>query len=360
MNDYLLYEALETAHRVTTVGTYAAALYDYFSFLEAHGLAWDEIPPLGSIVPTHLARYRDWSADLRDTFGEPRLKPRTINLYLRACGRFYAWAGRTGRISVVPQAVRTRFDSTRSTGPTPTARRELLLNTGKARFTVLSTTEIGNFMLALSDEQEHAMAAIAFDTGLRRIEIQSFPEALVFDPISRGLSPAKRIPILIEPMGIGAADEPIMATKNGRERRVTMSFEVMRLLFEFRAFGQRVPREKAYYARYNAHPRRLFLSPQGKPLSQRYLNKVFERGSKRSGVRVHPHKARHAFATHYLHHRSKLIPLGQAALELKELLGHGSLSSTQVYIDALHELTTAEFDRHNEMIDALIGREKRK
>ena len=50
---------------------YGRRLYDYFAFLSANGLAWDEDPkPHGLSV---VARYRDWS------LGELGLNPNTVN-----------------------------------------------------------------------------------------------------------------------------------------------------------------------------------------------------------------------------------------------------------------------------------------
>ncbi len=51
--------------------TYGRRLYDYFAFLDANGLRWNEEPmPHGLSV---VARYRDWS------LGELGLNPSTLN-----------------------------------------------------------------------------------------------------------------------------------------------------------------------------------------------------------------------------------------------------------------------------------------
>lgn len=70
----------------------------------------------------------------------------------------------------------------------------------------------------------------------------------------------------------------------------------------------------------------LFLNRNGKRLAERGVQYLLKRYARQAGVsgRVHPHMLRHTFATHMLD--------GGADLRVvQELLGHTSLSSTQVY-----------------------------
>jgi site-specific recombinase XerD len=65
---------------------------------------------------------------------------------------------------------------------------------------------------------------------------------------------------------------------------------------------------------------------RGERLSRNYVEAAFHRYRKRAGLsqRVTPHVLRHTYA-------SRLIKRGFNLLELKELLGHAWLSSTEVY-----------------------------
>jgi len=72
----------------------------------------------------------------------------------------------------------------------------------------------------------------------------------------------------------------------------------------------------------------LFLSRRGKPMSAREAQALMQRLRGRLGLpeRATPHALRHSFATH-------LLSNGGDLRAVQELLGHASLSSTQVYTD---------------------------
>jgi integrase/recombinase XerD len=72
---------------------YGRRLYDYFAFLDANGLAWNEESPTHGL--SVLSRYRDWSS------GELPLDPGTVNNRLALVVRFYRWAKQRG-ITILP------------------------------------------------------------------------------------------------------------------------------------------------------------------------------------------------------------------------------------------------------------------
>ena len=69
----------------------------------------------------------------------------------------------------------------------------------------------------------------------------------------------------------------------------------------------------------------LFRPPVGAPMRLDAVNDLVAAAARRAGMAaVHPHQMRHAFA-------SNVLDAGGTLDEVQDLLGHASISSTQVY-----------------------------
>jgi integrase/recombinase XerD len=89
---------------------------------------------------------------------------------------------------------------------------------------------------------------------------------------------------------------------------------------------------------------RLFLGVRGGPLSRQSAWLILQRAAERAGLSAHvsPHTLRHSFATH-------LLQGGADVRVVQELLGHASVSTTQIYthvsVDALRDVYATSHPR---------------
>jgi integrase/recombinase XerC len=83
----------------------------------------------------------------------------------------------------------------------------------------------------------------------------------------------------------------------------------------------------------------LFVGAKGGPLSARIIQRAIERLRATLGLpdTATPHALRHSFATH-------LLSAGADLRQIQELLGHASLSTTQVYTEVDRERLLEVYD----------------
>lgn len=86
----------------------------------------------------------------------------------------------------------------------------------------------------------------------------------------------------------------------------------------------------------------LFLNARGNPLSRKGFWKIMKEYAKKSGIEknIYPHMFRHSFATH-------LLQKGADLITVQKLLGHSSISTTEIYTSLSREyLKDAYFRFH--------------
>jgi integrase/recombinase XerD len=159
---------------------------------------------------------------------------------------------------------------------------------------LLATPEIAE-PLGLRDR---AMLELMYAAGLRVSELVGLPATMV--NLRQGV---------------------LRATgKGGKERLVPLGEEAQHWLSRYLAESRKVLAGKRT-------PAALFLNPGGESLSRQQFWGLVKRYAGAAGIdprKISPHGLRHSFATHLLNHGADL-----RALQM--LLGHASLSTTQIY-----------------------------
>ena len=128
--------------------------------------------------------------------------------------------------------------------------------------------------------------------------------------------------------------------KGGKERLVPLGEEsqhwLQRYLDEARPGLVKQSRDPAAAAA-------LFIDARGQPLSRQAFWRLVKRSAAEAGIdpaRISPHGLRHSFATHLLNHGADL-----RALQM--LLGHSSLSTTQIYTLVAREHLRSVHAKHH-------------
>jgi integrase/recombinase XerC len=107
--------------------------------------------------------------------------------------------------------------------------------------------------------------------------------------------------------------------KRNKERIAVLGAPAQRALGAWLVLRKRLARGKPANER-------LFLNPDGLPLSTRAIHRIVARGLARAGIASpgSPHTLRHSFATH-------LLERGADLRTVQELLGHEQVTTTQIY-----------------------------
>ncbi len=99
----------------------------------------------------------------------------------------------------------------------------------------------------------------------------------------------------------------IRKAKGGKQRRVLLGDETLKMLSDYICEGN-IPEDQPIF-----------------PIQRDWVYKLVKRYGDVMGVKIHPHTLRHSFAIH-------LVRSGMDLRRLQLLLGHSSLSITQVYL----------------------------
>ncbi|MBA4178581.1 MAG: recombinase XerC [Leptothrix sp. (in: Bacteria)] len=252
---------------------------------------------------------RSWVAQLRHR----GLAPRSIAIHLAAWRGLYRWWGRHGVVAVNPvEGVRPP----KAAKPLPKA-----LSVEQALALATHRTQRSTPALAARD---HAITELLYGCGLRAAELTGLD--LQAGPQAAGW------------LDIADATAHVLG-KGGKRRSLPVGRPALQAV---QAWLLQRP------AMAKAGEEALFVSRLGTRLTANQLRNRLQAQAAQAGVptRVHPHMLRHSYASHLLQSSGDLRAV-------QELLGHASISTTQVY-------TKLDFQHLAKVYDAAHPRARRK
>lgn len=327
---------------------YGRRVYDYFAFLEANGLAWDEVSPSHGL--SILSRYRDWSS------GELGLDPKTVNSRLALIVRLYRWAKQRAMIAVLPfgeKKVRASQHSgllSHVVNLGAESTKASVMVRERQRQTKFLTKDQVKICLALDTDPSHRILFhLMVRTGLRSCEARSFPLKYVFSPrLRRGLRPGQMISI--------ALDSSDMHIKYDKPRTIDVPWSLMEDMWSY-SLHQREVRISSG----DGNSTSLILTNEGRIYSKDSVVDVMKAYQKKCGFYVRAHMLRHTYGTYTLLalRKSKEFE-GEPLLYVRDRLGHSNIQTTIIYLHLINQLEAQSVLAHEDEIDMMFMADSKK
>lgn len=268
--DYLQLEKKYSPHTVTA---YLKDLQDFQKFAS-------EEYQYSEIVEVNYSIVRSWIVSLVDS----GISNRTVNRKISSLKTYYKFLLKTSQIEINPLA------------------KHKALKTSKKIQVPFSETEIGNVMEMLQAEntfkglRDRLIVELFYSTGIRRAEL---------------------INVKLNDVSFAQKTIKVLGKRN-KERIIPLLPTVFNTINTYLTVREQLEDIKDFDY--------IFLTNKGvkvyEMLVYRIINSYFSKTSEK--VKKSPHILRHSFATHLLNE-------GADINAVKELLGHSSLASTQVY-----------------------------
>ncbi|KSH19900.1 integrase [Pseudomonas aeruginosa] len=321
---------------------YGRRLFDYFAFLEANGLAWNEESQADGL--SVLSRYRDWSS------GELELDPSTLNKRLNLIVRFYQWAKQRDLIAALPFGER-RVRATPHSGflshvarPNAESTKPSVMVRERKRLTKFLTKDQAKVCLALDADPSHRILFhLMVRTGLRSCEARTFPFKYVFNPrLKKGLRPGQMISVALEPSD--------MHLKYGRPRTIDVPWSLMEEMWSY-TLHEREVRKAAGNGRATA----LVLTREGRQYTKDSIVDVMKAYERKCGFYVRAHMLRHTYGTYTLLVLRKSRDFkGEPLLYVRDRMGHSDVQTTMVYLHLINQLEAQSVLAHEDEIDMMF------
>ncbi|MGP5426072.1 tyrosine-type recombinase/integrase [Pseudomonas helleri] len=321
------------------------ALYDFFSFLQAHDLDWRDVDR--GEAKSLVAAYRDYCLVTCE------LARNTTRQRLTYICKFYEFALEKRWVKRLPFGHEERafkretsfLEHVDASGGKALVkdvmpRRHQLL----PKYLSMSHTKS---LLAVADNPHHRiMIQLALRTGLRRNELATFPVAYVVDPDKAG-GTERNLRIRLDPF-----DRCGMETKGNKVRDIWISRNFMAELYRY------VTKLRGERASNGKDQKPLLLNHLGEPYGSngKSLNRIIIEIGTRAGIEVHTHMLRHTYATHTLSNLQRNPEKGLDPLVfLQRQLGHSSIQTTMIYLHLVNEMADEAVLAYDDELNEMAG-----
>ena len=273
VKDFLDYLTFQKRYSANTVISYENDLHAFFEFLFLEYKITDLKEITASIV-------RTWLASLK----ENKCSSKTVNRKISALKSFFKYQLKMNRISTSPVAAIASLKASRKL---PSFIQE------KEMDTLLKNDY---FPQTFAGKTDFLIFEILYQTGIRRNELIHLKESDVDK--SSGI---------IKVLG-----------KGNKERFIPVSNQLLKMIEQYISEKKKELSEPVEDF--------LLVNQKGKKLDPKYIYNIVKQNLSKvsTNERKSPHILRHSFATH-------LTNNGAEINAIKELLGHSSLASTQIY-----------------------------
>ncbi|MDB6110288.1 MAG: Tyrosine recombinase XerC [Pedosphaera sp.] len=283
VEDFLQYLRHERGQSEHTQKTYSALLNRFLSWAQVQNLTDWKMVEL-SHLQTFLLHERDRPLANQPKESTRKLSSESVYLEIAALRAFYRFAENE---KLLPVNVAENLSLPRRWKRLPKA---------------LSDLEINQLLVAENPETpqslcDQAVLELAYASGLRLAELRN---------------------VRLEQLHLEAGFINVIG-KGNKERVVPVGSKAVTAITRYLEVG----RPKLVTPR---SPANLFLTRRGTPFAAVTLWLHIKQRAKRSGIprNITPHMLRHSFATHLMEHGADLRVI-------QELLGHASISTTEVY-----------------------------
>ncbi len=322
------------------------ALYDFFSFLQAHDLDWRDVDR--GEAKSLVAAYRDYCLVTCE------LAINTTRQRLTYICKFYEFALEKGWVKRLPFSHEERtvkreksfLQHVDASGGKALVN-DVMPRRHKSLPKFLSMSQAKSLMAAADNPHHRIMIQLALRTGLRRNELATFPTAYVFDPDKAGRT-ERNLRIRLDPF-----DGSGMETKGNKVRNIHISRKFMTELYRY------VTKLRGERASLGIGQKALLLNHLGEPYGSngKSLNRIIVETGERVGIEAHTHMLRHTYATHTLVSLQRNPQQGiDPLVYLQRQLGHSSIQTTMIYLHLVNEMADEAVLAYDDELNEMAGK----